>query len=415
MELDPSSVVRSLARRAGTAVVVAALAAAPVLAQEAAAAKVDTTPRKLFRSQEVVTMTITVDLKKLVRMRERQSAPLPATLIYDAGAQGKDTMLISVGTRGNFRLQGRNCAFPPIRLFFSKAEIKGSIFEHQKDLKLVTRCQHEEEYEQYILQEEPIYRIYNMLTPVSMRTRLVRVTYADSLKKEKPVVTYAFLVEDADDVARRIGGKPFSAKRAVWDDVDGRLMKVIGVMEFMIANTDWSLGALHNMKLVRAADNFSVLPMAYDFDWSGVINPALCDARSVPADPQRAPAPLPGPLHQGRERDGRDREGVHVAEGRHLCPLRQAARVEPQGHQGDQGVFRRVLRHPREPAQGERRDDEQLPGAGELTSATVATIDQRAGHEVARPFHVPPSRPRRVRAPVRSAAAPAGGCSSGTT
>ncbi len=273
MELDPSSVIRSLARRAGTALVVAAIAAAPVLAQEAAAAKVDTTPRKLFRSQEVVTMTITVDLRKLVRMRERQSAPLPATLIYDAGAQGKDTMLISIGTRGNFRLQGRNCAFPPIRLFFSKAEIKGSIFEHQKDLKLVTRCQHDEEYEQYILQEEPIYRIYNMLTPVSMRTRLLRVTYADSLKKEKPVTTYAFLVEESDDVARRNGGKPFSAKRAVWDDVDGRLMKVIGVMEYMIANTDWSLGALHNMKLVRAADNFSVLPMAYDFDWSGVINP----------------------------------------------------------------------------------------------------------------------------------------------
>lgn len=269
-------------RTALAGAVVALAAALPLAAQEAAKAKVDTTPRKLFRSQEPVTMTITVDLKKLVRMRERQSAPIPASLVYDAGAQGKDTLMISVGTRGNFRLSGRNCDFPPIRLFFSKEEAKGSIFEHQKDLKLVTRCQKDDkEYEQYILQEEPIYRIYNMLTPLSMRTRLVKVTYADTLKKEKPVVTWAFLVEESDDVARRNGGKPFTAKRAVFDDVDGKTMRLIGFFEYMIANTDWSLGALHNMKLIRGADNFTVFPMAYDFDWSGVINP-----RYATPDPQ---------------------------------------------------------------------------------------------------------------------------------
>ena len=262
------------------------LGVAPLVAQEAAkeatTAKIDTTPRKLFRSMDPVTITITVDLKKLIRMRERQMAPLPARLVYDAGAQGQDTMLISIGTRGNFRLSGRNCNFPPIRLFFSKDEAKHSIFEHQKDLKLVTRCQSDDkEYEQYILQEEPIYRIYNMLTPYSMRTRLVKVTYADTLKKEKSVVTWAFLVEDANDVARRVGGKPFTAKRAVFDDVESKHMRLIGFFEYMIANTDWSLGALHNMKLIRSPDGFTVFPMAYDFDWSGVINP-----RYATPDPQ---------------------------------------------------------------------------------------------------------------------------------
>ncbi len=282
-----------------------ASAAAPLAAQEAAAAKIDTTPRKLFRSQEPVTINITVDLRKLVRMRERQSAPLPATLVYDAGAQGKDTMLIQVGTRGNFRLAGRNCSFPPIRLFFSKAEIKGSIFEHQKDLKLVTRCQEDKEYEQYILQEEPIYRIYNMLTPYSMRTRLVKMTYTDTLKKEKPVVTWAFLVEESDDVARRVGGKPFTAKRAVFDDVEAKHIRMVSFFEFMIANTDWSLGALHNMKLIRAPDGFTVFPMAYDFDWSGVINPRY----AVP-DPQL-------PIRNVRERLYRGpclRDNAEVAE-----------------------------------------------------------------------------------------------------
>ena len=266
-----------LARLRSSVVVLALLAAAPLAlwAQEAAkvakVAKVDTLPRKLFRSQEPIMATITVDLKKLVRMKDRQMAPLPARMVYDAGAQGVDTMLITVGTRGNFRL--KNCDFPPIRLFFSGPEIKGTIFEHQKDLKLVTPCKSNVEYEQYILQEEPIYRIYNMFTPISLRTRLLKVTYADTLKKEPSITTWAFLVEDDKDMARRNNGKIFVAKRAVFEDVETQHMRVVGLLQFMIANTDWSLGALHNMKLMRAADNVTVYPMAYDFDWSGVINP----------------------------------------------------------------------------------------------------------------------------------------------
>ena len=276
---------RSRARLAVcTATALALLAAAPALAtaQDAAApakAPHDTTPRKLFRSQEPITVNITVDLKKLVRMKDRQMAPLPARMVYDAGPQGIDTMLISIGTRGNFRL--KNCDFPPIRLFFSAPEVKGTVFEHQKDLKLVTRCKNNQEYEQYILQEEPIYRIYNMFTPISLRTRLLKVTYADTLHKEPSQTTWAFLIEDDDAMARRNNGKIFVAKRAVFEDVETKHLRTIGLLEYMIANTDWSLGALHNVKLMRAADNITVFPMAYDFDWSGVINP-----RYATPDPQ---------------------------------------------------------------------------------------------------------------------------------
>ena len=242
----------------------------------------DTMPHKLFRSQEPITMTITLDLKKLTRMRDRQSAPLPASMVYDAGAQqGKDTMLISVATRGNFRLSSRNCDFPPIRVFFEKAEIKKTVFEGQKELKLVTRCRDSKEYEQYILQEEVIYRVYNMFTPISLRTRRVYVTYTDTLKKEKDVKTWAFLVEDASAMAKRVGGRIFTAKQAVFDDVDPHHMRIVAMLEYMVANTDWSVGALHNVRLMRGNDSVTVFPLAYDFDFSGVIN-----TRYATPDPQ---------------------------------------------------------------------------------------------------------------------------------
>jgi hypothetical protein len=274
----------------GLALVVSAFSLTPASGQGDAKKKdkapkdeagIDTTPHKLFRSQEPITMTITVDLKKLVRMRERQSAPLPASLVYDAGSQGKETLLINVSTRGNFRLSSRNCDFPPIRVFFEKAEVKKTVFDKEKDLKLVTRCKDTKEYEQYILQEERIYHIYNMLTPISLRTRLVNVTYRDTLHKEKDVKTWAFFVEDANDMAKRVGGRIFTAKQAVFEDVDPHQMRIVGLLEYMIANTDWSLGALHNTRLMRGRDSVTVFPLAYDFDFSGVIN-----TRYATPDPQ---------------------------------------------------------------------------------------------------------------------------------
>ena len=94
-------------------------------------------------------------------------------------------------------------------------------------------------------------------------------------------MTWAFFVEDAKDMAKRNGGRIFTAKQAVFDDVDPAHIRIVGLLEYMIANTDWSLGALHNVRLMRGNDSVTVFPLAYDFDFSGVIN-----TRYATADPQ---------------------------------------------------------------------------------------------------------------------------------
>jgi len=44
------------------------------------------------------------------------------------------------------------------------------------------------------------------------------------------------------------------------------------VFQYLIGNTDWSVPALHNIKLLRMSDQSVLLPVPYDFDFSGVIN-----------------------------------------------------------------------------------------------------------------------------------------------
>ena len=101
---------------------------------------------------------------------------------------------LKVRLRGNFRKMLINCNFPPIRLNFSKEEGAGTLFDGQDKLKLVTHCQDREAaYEQYVLLEYLIYKMYNQLTDLSFRVRLVEMTYEDTSGKRKPMMRYDVL------------------------------------------------------------------------------------------------------------------------------------------------------------------------------------------------------------------------------
>jgi hypothetical protein len=261
---------------------------------DAAASPADTAPHRLFREKDkLMQLTITTDLKKFVRMRERGRPPIPATLQYTAGDSGA-TIPMQIATRGNFRLKERNCSFPPVRLLFDSTGAKKTLFTKQKRLKLVTRCEDSKEFEQYMLREYALYEAYNLLTPLSFRARLVKATYRDSLGKEKPVVTYAFLIEDDGDMAKRNNGKITDAKNAVFEDVDVTTMGVVGFWEYFIGNTDWSVAGLHNVKLVLKQDG-NVFPVVYDFDFSGAV-----DTRYSTPDPQLSIKTVRDRLYRGR-------------------------------------------------------------------------------------------------------------------
>jgi len=109
---------------------------------------------------------------------------------------------------------------------------------------------------------------------------LARVTYADSAGKETAVTRYGFLIEDDRELAERNRAKVVATKGLLQDEIDSTNMAMVAVFQYMIANTDWSVWGLHNIKLL--ADSIGVVyAVPWDFDWSGVIAPpyAKPDAR----------------------------------------------------------------------------------------------------------------------------------------
>jgi hypothetical protein len=226
---------------------------------------------RLFRSEEVVAVTFTTNLKALRKDKGDQAPWHAATVSYsDSSApNGQRVVPVRARTRGIWRL--RNCEFPPVRLNFVNKDTKGTLFRDLDEPKLVSYCRATNMYEQYVLQEYQLYRIYRALTPASHRVRLLRMSYADSATGKVDQTRYAFIVEDPTHVAMANGGKIVKLKGADTDDLDPMASTVAFLFNFMIGNTDFSVTGLHNAELIGLAMGIH-LPIAYDFDFAGAIN-----------------------------------------------------------------------------------------------------------------------------------------------
>jgi hypothetical protein len=227
----------------------------------------------LFKSADPLVFTLTADFKTINRDRTVDSPRRVQGVITVAGPDGKTASIpVQLGSRGNLRLRSSVCAFVPLRVEFPKAELKGTVFDGQGTLKLVTHCENNKEYEQYVLGEYLNYKIFNLFTPLSYRARLVGVTYVDSIGNKTLTTRYGAFIEDDDDVARRVDGRIIPLLDRRFRHLDTEALTLMALLEFMIGNTDFSIIKLHNIRLVQ--DQPGVFrPITYDFDLAGIINP----------------------------------------------------------------------------------------------------------------------------------------------
>jgi hypothetical protein len=227
--------------------------------------------RRLFQGIEPVALTLTADFKAINKDRSPEGRKTYTGVLTVPGAQRTDTLHVNLKTRGHFRLRSSSCSFVPLRVQFSQSEVDETLFHGQKSLKLVTHCQSDKDYEQYVLREYLVYRTFNVLTPSSFRARLARMTYVQT-GETKPLLTRTgMFLEDDDDVARRMEGRIMDVPRAMFKDVEPQKLTLDMLFEYMIGNTDFSLYALHNIRLVRTPSR-TIYTVPYDFDLSGLVN-----------------------------------------------------------------------------------------------------------------------------------------------
>jgi hypothetical protein len=86
------------------------------------------------------------------------------------------------------------------------------------------------------------------------------------------------LIEDDDDVAKRLEGRIVELEQAVFPRVDQETLTLMMLFQYMIGNTDFSIMVQHNVRIVQTPDTRRY-PVPYDFDYSGLADAAY----SVPA------------------------------------------------------------------------------------------------------------------------------------
>ena len=258
--------------------------AGALLASSAAAAK---GPTPLFSSDAPIKITIQGPIQALIA--NRSSPPLPATLI----AEGV-TYPITLAPRGIFRR--KTCDFPPLKVDFTRPPPPGSLFEHQHDLKLVAHCKRDAEFQQKVLLEFSAYRLYNLITPLSFRTRLASVDYLDA--GGRPYVTRTgFFIEPIREVAKRNRLKVAKLGSLVpLQQIDPVAGARFAVFEYMISNYDWSMRAApkgeeccHNGRLLTDGAPGALLTVVpYDFDFSGLVDAPYAEPpEGIPIDSVR--------------------------------------------------------------------------------------------------------------------------------
>ena len=225
-------------------------------------------PPDLFASDSVLAFTIRTDLRALRRDRDTADSPWREGTLVLATEAGEHRVPVRLRTRGLFRL--RHCDLPPLRLRFTADSARGTPFEAARRPKLASYCMDRDEYEQLVLNEYLVYKLFALFTPLSYRARLVRVTYEQVPGTGTPVTRYGFLTEDPERFASRIRGEPIERLGIRQSQISFYDALLMGLFQYFIGNTDWSVAGLHNVELFRV--DSVTRAVAFDFDWSGAVN-----------------------------------------------------------------------------------------------------------------------------------------------
>lgn len=224
-----------------------------------------------FQSDIPIHISLKFDMKRFIREKNKEKyhdAQLRFTR-FDGTLVEKD---IRMRSRGEFRKS--HCYFPPVKLNFKKTAFEETSMNDVKTLKLVTHCKGSETYQQYIMKEYLVYRMFNILTENSYRVRLFEIEYIDSEEKKKPFHKYGFVIESNDHLAGRINAVRINREGIPTWLTESYQTNLMTLFQYMIGNTDWAIAKLHNIRLFKVLDTHIVSPIAipYDFDYCGMVN-----------------------------------------------------------------------------------------------------------------------------------------------
>ena len=223
----------------------------------------------LLEGKNYVSVTISLNLDSLINNRYNEDK-IGGTFVFKSVTGKNLSFSVNINLRGKYRR--RMCGFPPLKLNFNKSELSDNGLSKADEYKLVTHCLEGEEGDVNIVKEFLAYQLYQQVSPLSYRSKLLKITYQDT-KSDNKIVGMAILLEDKSSFEKRHDlsemKDTFSLPRSNFDDSNFRTH---GLFQYLIGNVDWSTAISKNMDIYKSKENGKMFIVPYDFDFSGFVN-----------------------------------------------------------------------------------------------------------------------------------------------
>jgi hypothetical protein len=244
----------------------------------------DTQVPLLFESDSVLELTMPVNFDSLCRPSESPDCDYtPTEMIYQNAAGQEVSVPVSIRSRGGWRASQTNCQIPTLFVRFSEEDTTGTPFEGQSLLALNSHCgkgissenvrspRLPDEFERYVINEYLGYRLFNLVTQVSLRPQLARIRYTNPDNPRLDFTHDAFFIEHFDSLARRHNAELLPENSFDAARLDPEAADQMALFQYMIGNTDWSIIEQDNVILLLFPDGRQV-PVLFDLDMSGLVN-----------------------------------------------------------------------------------------------------------------------------------------------
>lgn len=228
-------------------------------------------------SDSIVEIALSFDLDSLIE-RKNNEEEIRAYLEFTSSP---DSLLpLKLRVRGMTR---KNiCAFPPIRLNFSKETLALNNWKSFDKYKLVTHCLTSEIGDELLLREYLVYKLYEHISEIGFRTQLLNVIYKTPLDT---INRFAFIIENEEEHAERLGLSIMDIEETDLKNIHFEQYKIFVLFQYMIGNTDWNLSGGHNTRFVLDEESRTPIVIPYDFDNAGLVNASY--ARPHPSMPNK--------------------------------------------------------------------------------------------------------------------------------
>jgi hypothetical protein len=231
--------------------------------------------RDLFLNKEPLNLTLKFDIKEFRKTRRKEKYH-PAELTCHVTDSFHVTHSVRVRARGKYRRD--NCTMPPYWLNIRHAGIEAALedpaLRDVVKMKMVTRCKSMGSHEYLVLREYLVYQLYNLLSDYSFKTRLVRIKYIDTGRKNRESENWGFLIETEDKMAERNNAMIVDSDRLSLRTVNKEIMDKVAFFSYMIGQGDFSVTGQHNLKILALKEfgPTGFIPVPYDFDYCGLVN-----------------------------------------------------------------------------------------------------------------------------------------------